>query len=248
MRAMILAMAALPLAACGTIGFGDDAEAGAKAEAQGAGGSRTFAVADFSKVDLKGSDDVRIAVGPAFSIRAEGPTKLLDQLDIRKDGATLHVGRVRNAGFRWGSSDGKLTIYVTMPAIEGAGVAGSGDLTVDKVTGDDFDAGVAGSGDLTIAALRTTSAALSIAGSGSITATGQVQSLRASIAGSGDVSAKGLKASRADVSIAGSGDVTADVTGPAEVNLMGSGSATLGAGAQCKVKKMGSGQANCGSK
>ncbi len=243
-RAMILVLAALPLAACNAMG----SDTGTKAEPSGSGGSRTFAVADFTQVELRGSDDVKVAVGPAFAIRAEGPAKLLEQLEIRKDGATLKVGRKRDGNFSWGANDGKLTVFVTMPSIVGAAVAGSGDMSVDKVSGGDFDGSLAGSGDLVVGALQATTASFNIAGSGTITATGQVQALAASIAGSGNVSAKGLRAAKADVSIAGSGDVTADVTGPAEVNLMGSGSANLGAGATCTVSKMGSGEATCGGK
>jgi hypothetical protein len=238
--AMILA--ALPLAACGSMASGSDS--GTKAKASGSGTTRNFAVDDFTNVDLRGSDDVVVTAGAAFAVRAEGPSEELDRLEIKKDGSTLRVGRVHSNGISWGSRKG-VKIYVTMPHIAGASVAGSGDMTVDRAGGD-FDGAVAGSGDLTIGALQAGKATFSIAGSGGIAAAGSAKSLEISIAGSGDVDAGKVKAGSAEVSIAGSGNATADVTGPVQVSIMGSGNASMGAGAKCSTTKMGSGEARCG--
>lgn len=235
---------ALPLAACGSFAFSSEAS-GDPVAAQGAGSSRTFAASDFTKVDLRGADDVEVTVGKAFAVRAEGTSDALDQLDIRRDGDTLRVGRKEGTRSLWDKS-GKVRITVTMPRMVGASVAGSGDMRVDSVAGDRFDAAVAGSGDLTLGALKAARAEFAIAGSGTIAASGQVEAMKASIAGSGDVAAPGLKAARAEISIAGSGDVEARVEGPAEVSLLGSGSVRLGSAAKCKVSKMGSGSADCG--
>ena len=80
MRAMLLLLALLltaaPLAACSV--DGDDGGPGASAA--GTGTARTFAVAGFTGVALRGSDDVDVRVGPAFSVRAEGPSAELDKL------------------------------------------------------------------------------------------------------------------------------------------------------------------------
>lgn len=236
---MLAILAVLPLAACGAMAKGDAGES--------ASGTRSFALADFSKVELKGADDVIVTVGPAFAVRAEGPAKELDKLRITRDGATLSVGRENSSGFNWGASRGEgVRVYVSMPRIEAASVAGSGDMKVDRVAGGSFSGAIAGSGDLSIGTLQTASTKLSVAGSGGIAAKGVARDLTLSIAGSGGIDAGGLKASRARVSIAGSGSAVADVTGPAEVSLMGSGDAQLGAGAKCTVNKMGSGEARCG--
>ena len=241
----ILAIAALlPLAACGAMAQGDSGEGAA---ASGSGTTRSFAVGDFSKVELRGADDVVVTVGPAFAVRAEGPSKELEKLRITRDGGTLRIGRENSMNFNWGGSDNEsVKVYVSMPRMEAASVAGSGDMTVDRVAGGDFAAAVAGSGDLSIGALQAASAKLAIAGSGGILAKGAAQSLDMSIAGSGDIDAGGLKASRAKVSIAGSGNAVADIAGPAEVSIMGSGSAQLGAGAKCTIDKKGAGEARCG--
>ena len=239
----LMIMAALPLAACGSATLGSDS--GDTVAPSGSGGTRSFQVVDFTGIELAGADDIDVKVGGAFSVRAEGPAAELDKLDIRKDGSTLRVGRKRNAA-GWSSSAKGVTVYVTMPAIQAANLAGAGNLTVDKVVAKDFDGDLAGAGDLRLGQLSATSATLNIAGSGGIAASGQVQRLKIAIAGSGSVDAAGLEAAEADVSIAGSGNVAAEVNGPAKIEILGSGDVTLGGKPQCRTSKMGSGDVRCG--
>ena len=82
MARLLTILCALPLAACsfGMGGGEDDGTPGVAA--QGGGGTRTYAVADFSKVELRGADDVDIRVGPGFSMRADGDAEVLDHLDL----------------------------------------------------------------------------------------------------------------------------------------------------------------------
>lgn len=239
MRILAL-LAILPLAAC-SISSGETATPGS-----GTGTSRGYALADFTGVALRGSDDVDVRVGTGFSVRAEGPVKELDRLRIVREGDTLKVGRVEGSGFHWGDGGDGVTVFVTMPRIVSAETAGSGDLKIDRVDGDSFTGSIAGSGGLDIAALTVRKVSFSVAGSGDVTAKGAVASLDVSVAGSGNVAASGLEAGRADVSILGSGDVAADVAGTAKVAVMGSGSADLGKAARCETTKMGSGEVRCG--
>lgn len=146
MRSFAL-IAALPLAAC-SFNIGADAKSGIPGS--GSGTTRTYAVADFSGVELSGSDDVDVKIGSAFSVRADGPSAELDRLKIEKVGNTLRVGRVNGSGFRWGSHD-DVKISVTMPKIDEASIAGSGDMTIDRAEGASFKGDTAGSGSLSIA-------------------------------------------------------------------------------------------------
>jgi hypothetical protein len=239
------ALLLVPLAACSYHLDDDDSTPGIAGS--GSGTTRSFAVAGFSQVALRGSDDVDVRVGPAFSVRAEGPSDQLDKLKIVKDGDTLRIGRVHGARFHWGGHHEGVKIFVTMPRIAEANIAGSGDMTIDKAEGSKFVGSTAGSGGLSVGAISVDTADLSIAGSGDMALTGSAKQLTVNIAGSGNVDAGGLKAQGAKVSIAGSGGVKADVTGPAEVSVMGSGDVDLGAGAKCATSKMGSGSVRCGS-
>lgn len=239
----VLIGAMLPLAACGMTTSGDD-DGTPGVAAQGSGKTRTYAVADFTAVELRGSDNVDIRVGPGFSVRADGDAELLDHLKIDKQGATLRIGRTRADGWSWGGDHAR--IFVTMPSLAEAAIAGSGDMTVDRVAGARFKGAGAGSGSLSIGTLQVDHADLSLAGSGNIEAGGTARRLSVGIAGSGDVEAGGLAAAQADVSIAGSGSVRAAVDGPASVSVTGSGNVDLGGKARCTTSKMGSGSVRCG--
>lgn len=241
MRYIAIAMLA-GLSAC-SMSWNKDKD-GPGVAGSGSGSSRTFAIADFSGVDLRGSDDIDVRVGTGFSVRAEGPSDELDKLRIVKDGATLEVGRRNGKGLGWGHHD-KVKIFVTLPRLASAGVAGSGTMTVDRVEGSKFEASVAGSGSLGIAAMAVDKAEFSIAGSGDAKAAGVAKSIEVNVAGSGSLDASGLKADAGEVSIAGSGDVRAVVNGAAKVDIMGSGDVDLGPGATCTVSKMGSGSVRC---
>ena len=237
-----IVITALPLVACS---YGSDYDSKPGVAGSGTGTARSFAVADFTNVDLRGSDNVDVRVGTGFSVRAEGPSAELDKLKIEKDGDTLKVGRINGHGFHWGDHK-DVTVFVTMPRIAEANIAGSGNMTVDRVDGQSFAGNTAGSGNLEVAALNVQDGKFAIAGSGNIKARGSARHLKMDVAGSGDVDAAGVKAEEANVSIAGSGAARANVTGPAKVSVMGSGDVDLGSGAKCTTSKMGSGNIHCG--
>lgn len=245
MRALLIALAALPLMACNggaTIGQ----KSGTVVEAQGSGNARSYAARDFARVELRGADDVEISTGGDFSVRAEGDPQILDRLEIRIDGDRLIVDRKDRLGWNWGSDEGgDVRILVSMPTIRAGLLAGAGDLTINRAQGD-FSGELAGSGDLTIGILQGGRANFSLAGSGTIAASGQIDQFELAIAGSGDFNAPQLSAGSADVSIAGSGNVRARVGGDASVSILGSGDVDLGPQAMCKVSKMGSGDVRCG--
>jgi hypothetical protein len=238
-----LLIAAVPLAAAAACSGSADGHEGVPAS--GSGTARTFQVADFSGVELRGSDDVDVRVGKGFSVRAEGPSAELDMLKIEKVGNALRVGR-KDSNMLWGGNHHGVKVYVTMPRIAAAAIAGSGNMAIDRVEGDRFTGDSAGSGDLSIGALAVQAADLSLAGSGNVSAKGSAKALKISVAGAGDVEAAGLKAASAKVSVAGSGNVTAQVDGSAEVSVIGSGDVDLGKGARCTTTKIGSGDVTCG--
>lgn len=233
----------IPLAACSFSWNGDDEGSGAAAS--GSGTTRTFQVADFNDIDLRGSDDVDVRVGTGFSVRAEGPSEQLDRLRIARDGDTLNIGRQNKTKIGW-SNGAKVKIYVTLPRLTGASVLGSGNMVVDRAEGGAFAGKIAGSGNLTIGALRVDKAGFSIAGSGTARASGTARDLTIEMAGSGDIDGSKLQAQSAKVEMAGSGSVRAIVNGPATVDMMGSGDVDLGPNSRCKTSKMGSGEVRCG--
>jgi len=239
MRLLMIALALPAMTACQSKW---EKDGGTSVAPSGQGATRTYAASGFTGVDLRGSDDVDVKTGTAFSVTAEGDPKILDQLEITVVNGTLRVGRKDGKWF--GGDDSGVVVRVVMPKLQSASVAGSGDLTVDRAEGD-VSAAIAGSGNLSIADLRGGAADLSIAGSGDLSVKGVAAKLSAAIAGSGDIEAGGLTASTADVSIAGSGSVKGVVKGAASVSIMGSGDVELTGGAKCTVSALGSGEARC---
>lgn len=231
------------LVAIGALGLAAACSAGA--QTSGAQGQRSFEVGAFQSVSLEGSHDVVVTVGGAPSVRAEGSQEMLDRLDIRVENGALRIGTERG-NWNWFGSSGRVTVYVTAPALQAASIGGSGDMRIERVESQRFAASIAGSGDMQIGALRAGQARFDIAGSGGIRAAGEAEAAEISIAGSGDVALNDLQARRARVSIMGSGNVALQASETVEGSIMGSGDVNVHGGARCTVSKMGSGDVNCG--
>lgn len=243
MRSLAILLSSLAVAACN---MSAEAQQGERS-AGGAVTQRSFDLAGFDAVSLAGSPDLIVNVGGGHSVRAEGDPEMLDRLDVRVEGGTLKVGYKKGDWSMNLGSRPKTRIFVTVPTLRAAALAGSGDIQVDRVQGDSFDASVAGSGDIAIAQMQVGTANFSIAGSGGITASGAAQTASASIAGSGDINAGSLQSRTASASVMGSGDVRIRATETANVSIMGSGDVLIGGSARCTVNKRGSGSVRCGA-
>lgn len=210
--------------------------------------SRSYQVGNFQEIESAGPYDIRVRTGGNAGVSAQGPQKLIDKAVVEVRGDTLMIHPQNNHNFfswNWGSH-GRAVFTVTVPQLRAATLAGSGDLTVDTLHGDQFVGKLAGSGDLAIGSATVQSLKLSLAGSGDAkVGSGQVQSAEYSVVGSGDVDAKGVTAQQLKVSIAGSGDVDANATSTADVSIMGSGDVNVTGGAKCNVSKAGSGDVHC---
>lgn len=240
MRRLFLAVPALLLVSCG--------HAESEASGSSATGSRSFALADFDRVTLRGSDDVNVITGKSFSVSATGPESALDQLEIVVEDGVLKIGRKPGSSWHIGWSrkgDRGAKITVTMPAIRGASLAGSGDMAVDSAATDAFKVSLAGSGDLKVGNVQAKSVDLNLAGSGNIEIAGRAGSIDISSAGSGNVAAGAVEAETADISLAGSGNVGARATGSASVSIVGSGDVAISGTDKCKTSKLGSGSVTC---
>lgn len=207
---------------------------------------RNFTVTGFDEIEVAGPFDVVVSVGKGPSVRAVGEAKDLDRLKIEVEGRELGIGTKERRWNDWSRTQ-PVKIFVTVPALKAVSLAGSGDIQVDRVRGEDFAGAIAGSGNLTIAALNATAAKFSIAGSGDLVAAGSCRTATVSIAGSGDVNIGSLRCQSLTAKIAGSGSVNANATQAAKVSIMGSGDVTVAGGAKCDVSKMGSGSVRCGA-
>jgi hypothetical protein len=216
-------------------------------EDAGATVSRNYQVGAFDQVEVAGPYDVQVRTGPNVSVSASGSEKLLGRTIVEVKGNKLVIRPEQQGMFHFGwSSRGKAAFTVTVPALSGATIAGSGDIKVDQVKGASFEGTVAGSGGIDVGTMDVQQLKLTIAGSGGARAgSGKAQNAKLEIAGSGDIDAGRIAAQTANVSIAGSGNIKANATGTADVSIMGSGDVEVTGGAKCTVSKQGSGNVSC---
>jgi hypothetical protein len=204
-------------------------------------------VGAFTGLEVAGPFDVQVTTGKAVSVSATGPQKLLDETEVVVKGGKLLIRPKKKnwfGGMSWNSKEPS-RFTITVPSLEHAAIAGSGDIDIDRVTGNRFQGSIAGSGNLNLPQVAVQELGLSISGSGEMKAAGQAQRASYRIAGSGDLDASGLRSVDADASIAGSGDIKAQATGTAKASINGSGDIAITGGARCQTSKNGSGDIRC---
>ena len=161
--------------------------------------TETRPVPAFTKIDLAGSPDVEVSVGPAASVNVTTDDNLLPQIQTTVDGDTLHIGSKGSYSTHLG-----VKVVVTVPSLRGASISGSGNIRVSGLKGEEMEAGITGSGDITLS--------------------GSVNHLDARVTGSGDLRANDLAANDVHVSITGSGDASVRPAGELDAKVTGSGS------------------------
>lgn len=230
-----------------TVSFAKFALAAALAAATPAvAAERDFRVGSFHGLGVVGPYDVTVTSGRAPGVRAVGEQADLDNLKVEVKAGRLEIGPRERNSWKVFRNSKPVRISVSVASLDSVGLAGSGDITVDRVRGNKVDLSIAGSGNLSVGSVDTRSASLSIAGSGDLSASGRCTSADLSIAGSGDIRAGGLTCQTASASIAGSGDIAINASRTAKISLMGSGDVTVTGGARCSTSKMGSGDVRCG--
>jgi hypothetical protein len=209
--------------------------------------SRNYPVGNFQEIDVAGPYDVNVRTGAAPSVSVQGPQKIVENVVVEVRGNSLTIEPAHHGFFSFSfGSHGKTVFTVTVPQVRAATMAGSGDLNIDKVQGDQFEGKMAGSGDLGVGSLNVQSLKLAMAGAGDTKiGSGQAQNAEYKIVGSGDIDAPGVNTQQLTVSIAGSGNIRAHATGAADVSIMGSGDVDVSGGAKCSVTKHGSGDVRC---
>lgn len=210
--------------------------------------SRSYQIGNFRQIEVAGPYAVDVHTGSNPGVSAKGPEKLLERTVVEVQGDKLLIRPEQHLGwfhFGW-SSHGKAGFVVTVPELQRATIAGSGDIRIDRVTGQSFEATVAGSGGIDVTSTDVQQLKLNIAGSGGAkVGAGKAQSAEYSVAGSGDIDAGAVQTQQAKVSIAGSGNVKAHASTAADVDIMGSGDVDVSGGAKCSINKAGSGNVHC---
>ena len=158
----------------------------------------------FDAVTFGGAGDLFITVGEEQSVVLQGDPRLLEEVETKVKNGRLYIKRDDRSWFSFSREDyGPLTVLVTVPELDGAMLAGSGNLDVEGLKGGETK--------------------LTIAGSGNIDAEGTLETLHLTIHGSGDINTEKLVVADAEVTINGSGDVIVNVENDLKATINGSG-------------------------
>jgi hypothetical protein len=180
--------------------------------------TETRLMKSFTKIQLKIDAKVIITKDSVQSVRIEAQPNILKVLNTDVSGNTLNID-VDDC-----ITDYKtITIYISMPTLEGVEVNGSGSIEGrGTLSPDKIDLTINGSGTITLG-LSANEVNSDIRGSGNINLSGSARKFYVDIAGSGDVNAQDMPAESCDVDIKGSGDCKVFAIGKLKVDIAGSG-------------------------
>jgi hypothetical protein len=208
--------------------------------------TRSYSVTSFSRIRIAGPFDVHVRVGGSSAARATGPQAALDRLSIEQNDDTLVIKPLPGGWGGWpGSGNEKTVVEVSAPALNQLAVAGSGDVTVDRVRGDALDLMLSGSGSIGIGTIDVDRLGATMTGSGNMTLAGQARSAKAMMTGSGALKATALVADDAVANLIGTGDLSLGARHIAKTTLSGSGDIRIVGPAVCSVSRTGSGDVRC---
>ena len=155
----------------------------------------------FTEIDLSGSCDLRIQIGPEQKVEVWGDDNLIDRIRTEVTGGDLL--RIDTRGSY--STRRGLRVDITVPHLVRLDITGSGDADISGLDGDDLELNIDGSGDVQLV--------------------GTVGYLDIDVQGSGDVRAVDLSAGEIRTKTKGSGDIELEGTAATlEIELRGSGS------------------------
>jgi Putative auto-transporter adhesin, head GIN domain len=197
-------------------------------------------VTGFTKVNFGVAGDLYINIGSEFKVVLEGEKSLLEDIKTEVSGTKLVI---KNENWHSHHNE-RVTVYITMPAIEGLGVSGSGKAEIkDAVKASNLDFSVSGSGKILAGDIAASNLNVGISGSGDVLIGGNGEAAKAdiSISGSGNYSGESLKLADADFSISGSGSCKCFVTENLKASVSGSGNITYSGTHRIDAKVSGSG-------
>jgi hypothetical protein len=180
-------------------------------------------VTGFDEVSFCLAGEVYISIGQGYKVVLEGDKDYLDEIETKVTGGELVIKRDS-----WGNfNNHKVIARITMPALNGVDVSGSGKVTVnDPLKSDDFEADISGSGKIYLKEVTLGDVEFDISGSGSfvIEGAGTMSSLEVDISGSGSYKGESTKVGTFEAHISGSGSCDCYVTDMLRASISGSGS------------------------
>jgi len=155
----------------------------------------------FDVVESKGSIDLDVKLGSAYSVVVEADDNLFDVVRTEVHGDSLVV----DSKGSW-TTKHDTVVHITLPRLRALGIQGSGDARIHDYSGDKLGVKIQGSGD--------------------VVANGHASNLHLVIQGSGDADFSKLDADAVQVRVDGSGDAKVSAAKSIEATIHGSGDVT----------------------
>ena len=201
-------------------------------------------VESFTKISFGFAGTLYLKQGSPQKVEIEGDADILKEIETEVSGGRLRIG-TEDKWFNRHSNNEKITVYITVPKIEGVGVSGSGNIIGQStIQSDDLNLNVSGSGSMSLEFNATGDVNADVSGSGNLDIKGNGKSFDSDVSGSGRVSLAGRIENTASFGISGSGKIQA--SGSADLvktDISGSGK-VLASDLQtnrCEVRISGSG-------
>lgn len=112
--------------------------------------TKNYALKDFTAVDISAGLSAKIIAGTPYAVRAEGAPEALERLDIRVEDGTLVLARKHLAGWDFNKSNGKVTIYVSVPRLDGVEASSGSSASASGVDAPSFNAEVSSGASLSV--------------------------------------------------------------------------------------------------
>jgi hypothetical protein len=202
-------------------------------------------VESFTKISFGYPGKLYLKQGSPQKVELEGDKDVLEEIETEVEGGRLKIGK-EGKWFDWKFDDNdKITVYITVPNIQGVSVSGSGDVIgQSKIRTNDLDLNVSGSGSLSLDVEASGDVEADVSGSGDMDLKGHFESFESDVSGAGKVILVATIDNTADFGISGSGKIEArGQAGEVKTNISGSGR-VLAADLEtnrCEVRISGSG-------
>lgn len=159
-------------------------------------------ISGFTEISTEGSTNIHIMQGSSFKVELRGYSNLLPYYETKLVNNTLQLGYRKDVNVKNDNTE----LYITMPAITGLSLAGSGNISTSGVFAGvpDFHARVPGSGNIEFSS-------------------GTATNFYSTIDGSGNIRALNLQADKAETNTTGSGDTEITANTQLKVRISGSG-------------------------
>ncbi|MCP4310869.1 MAG: hypothetical protein GY790_06365 [Bacteroidetes bacterium] len=161
--------------------------------------TETLHIADFSRINMEGIDDVNISYGPVQEVTVTGHANIISRIRTEVSNDTWYI-ELENGNY----GDYELTYYLTLSTLEQVTTSGTGNVVVrDSIRQDDLAVTLFGTGSFLGFPLTSQNCSIVISGTGKCEVSVE-NSLDVSIDGTGIVYYKGNPSVHSDISGTGS--------------------------------------------